>query len=211
MSIGSFSDFGDEVSEEQLMEAYLAGNNDALGILIKKILPRLGAIARKHFSNVEQADDALQEGLEIIIKKAKSFRGESKVFTWMHTVMSNLCIDIYRREAGKVGKNIYDEELLQILEDESADFTEKSISQIVVHEALAKLSEEHRQILTLVDLEGRSIEEVSAILDIAPGTVKSRCSRGRVELAKILINSRDKDGTKESLNSSNKRGVGGLR
>jgi RNA polymerase sigma-70 factor (ECF subfamily) len=181
----SSSEGDDTVTDEELMEAYLAGDADSIGILLKRLLPRLGAITRKHFSNAEQANDALQEGIEAIIKKAKSFRGESKVFTWMYTIVAHTCIDIYRREASRTRLNTSEDVLIDI-HDKSADFTERTDAHVIIHQALGKLAEDQRMAIVLVDLEGRSVGEAAEILGVAEGTIKSRCSRGRMELAQIL-------------------------
>jgi len=201
----SSSQGDDTVTDEELMEAYLAGDVDSIGILLKRLLPRLGAITRKHFSNAEQANDALQEGIEAIIKKAKSFRGESKVFTWMYTVVYNTCIDIYRREASRTRLNTSEDVLIDI-QDKSADFADRTVAQVVIHEALNRLAEEQRMAIVLVDLEGRSVGEAAQILGVAEGTIKSRCSRGRLELFQILKDSSHEYGTKnENLSSKGMR------
>lgn len=194
-------EFDDSVSDEELMQAYLAGNPDAIGVLLKRLLPRLGAITRKHFRNIEQANDALQEGIEAIIKKAKTFRGESKVFTWMYTIVANTCIDIYRREASRTRLNTSDE-FLNDVHDKSEDFEDRSDSYLVIHDALRSLSDDQRQAVILIDIEGHSVGEAAEILGVAEGTVKSRCSRGRLELAEILREKPQKFGTKVKDTSS---------
>jgi len=191
----------DSATDEELMEAYLAGDANSIGILLKRLLPRLGAITRKHFSSAEQANDALQEGIEAIIKKAKSFRGESKVFTWMYTIVAHTCIDIYRREASRTSLNTSDEVLIDI-HDKSADFTERADAHLIIHQALGRLVEEQRMAIMLVDLDGRSVSEAAQILGVAEGTIKSRCSRGRIELAQVLKDSSRDLGTKREVNSS---------
>ena len=194
-------EFEDSTTDEELMQAYLEGNDDAIGLLLKRLLPRLGAIARKHFSNAEQANDALQESIEAIIKKAQTFRGESKVFTWMYTIVAHTCIDIYRREASRTSLNTSDDILIDI-HDKSADFTERADAHLIIHQALGRLAEEQRMAIILVDLDGRSVSEAAQILGVAEGTIKSRCSRGRMELAQILKDPSRDLGTKREDNSS---------
>jgi RNA polymerase sigma-70 factor (ECF subfamily) len=67
-------------------------------------------------------------------------------------------------------------------------------TRLVVRDALARLPLEQRAALVLVDLEGHSVAEAALILDVAEGTVKSRCARGRARLAVLLGHLRDDDG-----------------
>ena len=176
----SFEDFTDE----ELMTEFQSGNVAALSFLLKRLLPKLAAISRKLSVNKNLADDALQEALTTVWKKAEQFQGESKVLTWMYVIIRNACIDILRKEQVRTKQNISDENLLEL--GDGSNFSEATGTQMVVRKAVFELSEELRDPVCLVFLSEYSVEETSAILGIPEGTVKSRCSRGKAQLAEKL-------------------------
>lgn len=176
----SFEDFTDE----ELMTEFQSGNVEALSFLLKRLLPKLAAVSRKLSVNKNLADDALQEALTTVWKKAEQFHGESKVLTWMYVIIRNACIDILRKEQVRTKQNISDEDLLEL--GDGSNFSEATVTQMVVRKAVFELSEELRDPVCLVFLSEYSVEETSAILGIPAGTVKSRCSRGKAQLAEKL-------------------------
>lgn len=178
------------MTDEELMAQFQSGDAKAMNFLLKRHLPKLGAIARKLSPNRELADDALQEALTTIFKKAEQFNGDSKVLTWIYVVIRNACIDIVRKEAVRTKQNITDEALLE--RGDGNDFAGSLVTQMVVRKAVFELPEELRDPVCLVFLSGYSVEETSGILGIPEGTVKSRCSRGKSLLAEKLSDLRIK-------------------
>jgi RNA polymerase sigma-70 factor, ECF subfamily len=181
----------EDMSDEELMREFQSGDGDALNYLLKRLLPKLAAISRKLSPNQNFADDALQEALATVWKKAEQFNGESKVVTWIYVIIRNACIDILRKEEVRTKQNISDEKLLE-LADES-NFADASVTQIVVRRAVFALPEELRDPVCLVFLSEYSVEETSKILGIPEGTVKSRCARGKAQLAEKLSELRPKN------------------
>ena len=175
----------ESMSDEELMAEFQDGDIDSLSFLIKRLLPQLGAFARKLSPNRELADDALQEALQTMFKKADSFRGDSKVLTWMYVIVRNASIDIDRKEKVRTKLNV-SEEVLYEQASGSSDFADVADSQIAIRAALMALPDELRDPMILVFLNELSVDEAAKILGIPPGTVKSRCSRAKGELAKIL-------------------------
>lgn len=172
-------------SNEELMAAFQGGDNEALSALLKSVLPQLGSITRRRFSNHQTADDVLQESLITIVKNAKSFRGESKVLTWMYTITNNACVDHIRREQTRSAQNVSDEPLAYIA-DKAQDFANNLDTELVVRDALHELPKDQYEALTATWIDGLSIEEASELLGVPPGTIKSRCDRGKKALAEKL-------------------------
>jgi len=83
----------------------------------------------------------------------------------------------------------------------SADFTEDSVNNIRIYDALAQLPNDQREALEKVDLEGYSVEDAAKVLGIPAGTVKSRCFRGRKTLAELLADLRPDAGEPNSGDS----------
>jgi len=175
----------DDYLDEELMELYQKGQAEALGHLINRLRPKMDQVARSKILDRELANDALQEARITIFKKAKTFRGESKVFTWIYPIVVNACIDQLRKEKTRSSRNVADDSL-ELISDSNSDFSDKKITEITVRAALSALSKDHREAVSLVWIEGYSMEEASDILAIPLGTVKSRCDRGRKAMAEIL-------------------------
>lgn len=175
----------DGCTDEELMMLYQKGQNEALGHLLNRLRPKMDQLARSKILDRELANDALQEASITIFKKAKTFRGESKVFTWIYQIVVNACIDQLRKEKSRSSKNVEDDSL-ELIGDSTSDFSDKKSTEITVREALKRLSKDHRESVSMVEIEGYTVEETSEILAIPIGTVKSRCARGRKALAEIL-------------------------
>jgi RNA polymerase sigma-70 factor (ECF subfamily) len=178
------------MTDEELMSEFQSGDADALNFLLKRLMPKLGAISRKLSPNPNFADDALQEALTTIWKKAIEFKGESKVITWIYVVIRNACIDVLRKEEVRTKQNISDEYLLE--QTDGKDHAEITSTELVVRKAVFSLPEDLRDPVCLVFLSEYSVQETSTILGIPEGTVKTRCSRGKAQLAEKLSELRTK-------------------
>ena len=175
----------DAYSDEELMEMYQEGDSEALGYLIKRLRPRMDQVARSKVLDRELANDALQEACITIFKTARSFRGDSKVFTWVYRLVTNACIDQLRKEKTRSSRNVEDDSL-ELIGDDESDFSDKKSTEIAIQNALTSISNDQREAVSLVWIEGYTVEEASEILAIPLGTVKSRCDRGKKALAEIL-------------------------
>lgn len=175
----------DAYSDEELMDLFQNGEIEALGHLIKRLRPKMDQVARSKILDRELANDALQEACITIFKTAKSFRGESKVFTWVYRIVTNACIDQLRKEKTRSSKNIEDDSL-EFIGDPESDFSDKKSTEIAIRAGLDSLSKDQREAVSLVWIEGYTVEETAELLSIPLGTVKSRCDRGKKALAEFL-------------------------
>lgn len=170
------------LTDEELMKLYQDGDMDALGALAILLLPKLAAIARGRFSDKNLADEALQEFWVKIIKKADSFKHDSKVLTWAYQIVNNTYLDLIRRESKR--SYLYDDiSNLDESEAKKISFTDQSTNEITIKSALLKIPKEQAEAVALVWLDGYSIEDSAKILGIPANTVKSRISRGKAALA----------------------------
>jgi RNA polymerase sigma factor (sigma-70 family) len=175
----------DSYSDEELMDMYQSGDSQALGHLIKRLRPKMEQVARSKILDREMAHDALQEACITIFKTAKSFRGESKVFTWIYRLVVNACIDQLRKERTRSSQNVEDD-ALEFVQDGEADFSESKTTEITIRRALASISKDQQEAVSMVWIQGYTVEETSELLGVPLGTVKSRCDRGKKALAEIL-------------------------
>lgn len=175
------------MDDAALLAAHIAGDPDAFNTLAERHRDRLWSVALRTTGDPEEAADALQDALISAYRRAGQFRGESAVTTWLHRIVVNASLDRLRRLRPTVPLPEYD-----IVTDGRDDIGQR-ITQITILNALAELPPDQRNAVLAVDLEGYSVEEAAAILDCPPGTVKSRCSRGRAKLAERLASLRNPD------------------
>ena len=169
--------------DRALLAAHVAGDSDAFAELVRRHRDRLWAVALRTTGDREDAADALQDALLSAYRHAGSYRGDAAVTTWLHRIVVNACLDALRRRAVRPAVPLSDEDARLA---DPVDTLGQRETALVVAEALAALPAEQRAAIVLVDLQDFSVEEAAQILDCAPGTVKSRCSRGRARLAVAL-------------------------
>jgi RNA polymerase sigma-70 factor (ECF subfamily) len=170
-----------DASDAELLSAHVAGDPDAFGELVRRHRDRLWAVALRTLGDREEAADALQDALVSAYRRADTFRGDAAVTTWLHRIVVNACLDRIRRAKARPTVPLPDREPASG-RDEHA-----SVEAVLdVRAALARLPESQRAALVLVDMHGLSVAEAAAVLEVAEGTVKSRCSRGRSTLATLL-------------------------
>ncbi len=171
-------------SDADLIAAHTSGDPDAFAELFRRHRDRLWAVALRTMRDQEDAADALQDAMISAFRNAASFRAESQVTTWLHRIVVNACLDRIRRRQARPTVPLPDAGPAEPAA--ARDAIAEQDTRMAVQDALAELPEEQRAAIVLVDVEGRSVTEVAAMLGVAEGTVKSRCARGRVRLAKLL-------------------------
>jgi RNA polymerase sigma-70 factor, ECF subfamily len=129
------------------------------------------------------ADDLVQEAMIKALTRLKTLQDEGALKAWVFRIMTNCYRDWARRLRDTVDVEEMD---IPCLDRVDAD-TERSRAVVEVRRAMVRLSEDHRQVISLVDIEGFSYAEVSEILSVPIGTVMSRLSRARGQLRKLLL------------------------
>jgi RNA polymerase sigma-70 factor, ECF subfamily len=173
-----------ERADADLLRAHAAGDPDAFAELVRRHQQRMWAIALRTVRDPDEAADALQDALISAYRAAGSFRAESAVTTWLHRIVVNACLDRLRRRQVRATVPLPEEGPGEPAE--TRDRLAERDTAMAVEAALGELPTEQRLALVLVDIEGYSVAEAAALLGVAEGTVKSRCSRGRARLAILL-------------------------
>jgi RNA polymerase sigma-70 factor (ECF subfamily) len=144
-------------------------------------LPRLRRYARAMVGERAAADDLVQDTLEKAWSRISQWRAGSDLRAWLFSIMHNLRVDQLRRPA--LSTSSMEEDYV----DPPTRATQTDRLEVQnLESALARLSEEQREVLLLVALEEMSYQEVASMLGIPTGTVMSRLSRGRERLRLIL-------------------------
>src|ERR1700746_2243058 len=156
---------------------------DDFGRLLEAEIPRLRRYARALTRNLTSADDLVQNALVRAVTKQHLWQPETNLRAWLFTILHNQNVNDIRRSIREETK-IPAEEVtppLTVACDPTSALQIRDLER-----ALATLAAEQRQVILLVGLEGMSYEEVATILNIPIGTVRSRLSRGRETLRRLM-------------------------
>ena len=181
------------MDDKQLVQQAAAGDTAAFETLVERYQQQVYHLALRMVNNEADAQDLAQEAFIRAWRSLGSFQFTSQFSTWLYRLTSNICIDFLRVQKRR---KVVSLTMLRDDEDSQWDLPDDDPlpeQQMIVreeHEALerafAALDPEFRQILTLRIINGCSYQEISQILDIAEGTVKSRISRAREQLRKKM-------------------------
>ena len=189
---GGAKEAGDD---RALVRAAQRGDGEAFRRLVERYQRRVVQLALGMTKDPDEAMDIAQETFVRVHRYLPSFKGDSSFFTWTYRIAMNLCLDAQRRRgrSGRVELEEGDEaEIEAAMEPPSAALAgpqRQALNSELrgrIEEALAGLSEKHRAILLLREVEGLSYEELSKVLGIRKGTVMSRLFHARLNMQKKL-------------------------
>ena len=177
--------------DSTLVERCLRGDSAAWEDLVRQHSRRVYGLCYRFTGRDSEAQDLTQDVFLRVFRSLGSFRStEGSFTTWLARLTRNLLIDHYRRTRNERITDSIEEQLPRV---EETRMTTRSDSAVAGREAsellqgaLAKLSPELRETIILRDLQDMEYREISQILGIPEGTVKSRLNRGRAELARLL-------------------------
>ena len=182
----------DGPDDRALLAAHITGDPEAFGTLFARHRDRLWAVALRTTGDPEEAADALQDAMVAAFRRAASYRGDAAVTTWLHRVVVNACLDLLRRRRVRLAEPLPDDlderadrgavvtSTLDGGTEDPVDRVEAAERRDAVLAALDTLPAEQRAALVLVDMEGYTVEETAAILECAPGTVKTKWNGQRI-------------------------------
>jgi RNA polymerase sigma-70 factor (ECF subfamily) len=173
----------------QLIDLTLGGDSSAFGRLVGKYQDRLYAAMVHVTASRTDAEDVVQDAFVRAYVKLDTFQRTSGFYTWLYRIAFNLAISRKRRHkphaSVEQSREIAGNEPISPVESVSTEL-ERAEEAKQVREAMSKLSEEHRAILVLREMEGCDYESIAEILDLPVGTVRSRIHRARAQLKTIL-------------------------
>jgi RNA polymerase sigma-70 factor, ECF subfamily len=174
-------------ADEELVSRYLDGDEQAFAALVKRHEDRVFNVCLRIVGNREDALDASQDAFLSMLRKLSQFRGEAAFTTWLHRVVVNACYDNLRKRKRQPMLRLASEEGVAVEAGPQVPDPADEVSDgLDVAAALGRVPEEFRVALVLAEIEDLPYEEISRILDVPVGTVKSRVHRGRVALARAL-------------------------
>ena len=181
------------MTEKELVCAAARGDEAAFAELVQMYQNKAFHLALRMCGNEEDASDVAQDAFLAAWKGLPSFRGEAGFSTWLYRLVSNAAIDHLRRTKHQRGNVSLDDEELNLDAPDTAPGPQESAEgaelQQVLREGLNALGDDHRLVLVMREVQGLTYEEIAHSLSIDLGTVKSRISRARTALRKILLKS----------------------
>lgn len=139
--------------------------------------------------STEEAEDVVQDAFVRAFLKLDTFQNHSQFFTWLYRIAFNSALSRMRKRRGMTSID----QAREAIGQEPVDDTEAPDSQMLrdeqiasVRVALLKLSDDHRTILVLREMEEHAYEQIAEVLQISIGTVRSRLSRARAQLRLTL-------------------------
>jgi len=175
--------------DSQLIAETLAGHPAAYGQLVRKYQDRMYHSLVHALGNADDAQDVVQDAFVQAFLKLETFLGSSSFYTWLYRIAFNVAATHRRRRRPTASV----EQLRDATGQEPVDPQESPTERLQrdercrqVQAAIAQLSDEHRRVLVLRDIDGQSYEEIAEILDMPLGTVRSRLHRARLQLRDCL-------------------------
>jgi RNA polymerase sigma-70 factor (ECF subfamily) len=177
--------------EEALVRQAQGGHTRAFETLIATHIPQVRRFARAFAHTDTEADDLAQEALVKVYRSIGSFRFQSSFTTWLFAVVRNTFLDV-RKSRAQAERDAEEPLGPRHL---GAGASETAEAALLQHErrarlwtAIEQIPAEFRVVLVLFDIEGLSYEEIAAVEHAPLGTVKSRLSRGREHLRRLVLN-----------------------
>jgi RNA polymerase sigma-70 factor (ECF subfamily) len=181
------------VQIEQVIKECLEGNAGAWEMLVNTYSKRVFNLAYQFAGSYQEAEDLTQEIFLKLSNSLSKYDFEKNFTAWLVTLSKNYLIDEYRRTKWeKKNRDEFDDHLISAaLSDGPEASLIKEENRKMIWKGLNLLSSHIRMAIILRDIQGKGYEEIAEILNLPLGTVKSRVSRGRLQLAKILQNRKE--------------------
>ena len=181
MSVGlSIVDRPPPANDAELVAACIAGDPQAQRTLFRREYARVNATVFRVLGNARDADDLVQETFIAVFRGLASFRGESKLSTWIDRIAVRV---VFQHISGK--RTTVPLDLIGEVEDGAAAADDKAHARDGLRRlygALGQLSPEQRTAFALFAIDGRSIAEIAALTGVTQVTAKLRIWRGRREI-----------------------------
>src|SRR6266850_26292 len=181
----------DAPEDQQLVRRAQGGDLEAYDELIKRYQERIYATIYHMTSNHEDANDLAQDAFIKAFQALKSFKGGSSFYTWLYRIAVNKTINFLKQRKNRLHMSLNDldfnaennPDLVALISDKTPrrDAGLKELSE-KLNEALLKLSEQHRLVMVLHDVQGQSHEQIAEVMDCNIGTVRSRLFYARQQM-----------------------------
>jgi RNA polymerase sigma-70 factor (ECF subfamily) len=181
-------------SDEDLMEHFQTGDENAFVILVSRFKDRLHNFLYRYTHNHEDCEDLVQETFLRVYRSKQSYQRIAKLSTWIYTIALNLAKSLYKKKQRMQTVSIHEDE--SDPDDQAMQFEDSGIlpdkqlhEKMCMNElekALTKLNEDFREVVVMRDIQQLAYDEIEELTGLPMGTVKSRINRGRAQLQDLL-------------------------
>jgi RNA polymerase sigma-70 factor (ECF subfamily) len=181
--------------DEALVRRAQTGDTSAFDILVERYKERLYATVYHMTANHEDANDLVQETFIKAYKSLRSFRGQSSFYTWVYRIAVNRTINFIKRRKNRnqfslddVDSSIQNDPDLVEMMSHVTPRREAGLTELheKLNEAVQKLSEPHRAVVTMHDVQGMTHADIAQVMKCSEGTVRSRLFYARQQLQALL-------------------------
>ena len=179
-----------KLSDEKLILRFQEGDINAYNELVKRYKDRLLNFVFRYFNNREQAEDVVQDTLIKLYTHASYYKNIAKFSTWIFTIAKNNALTELRKNKRKQTDSLWTDDG-KVIDINSNDQTldrrvQNEIAVDQLNKFLDEIPENFRMAVVLRDFQELSYDEISKILEIPIGTIKSRINRGRIQLSEKM-------------------------
>jgi RNA polymerase sigma-70 factor (ECF subfamily) len=186
-----------DADDHVLVAACRAGDRRAFQLLFERYERKVYAVAYGFLRNPEDALDVVQEAFIKVYRYLPNFEGQSSFYTWLYRIAANLCIDHMRR-SGRKRDVEFDDKLRHDNEESGGEFVavsalgepEGSVNNkeilSAVSSSLEHLSDKHRAVIVMRELQGMSYADMAKAMGCSKGTIMSRLFHARRNMQKLL-------------------------
>ncbi len=175
-------------SDEQLMFLFQGGNENAYIELVNRYKDKLINFIFNYLGDIESSEDVVQETMIKLYQKKHYYKEIAKFSTWLYTIAKNLAnTELRKRKQRKttlLSQFSKDDKMYDLPSDDNevGQEIQTEIVNKIIKDAVDQLSEKFKTVITLRDIQQLSYEDISEIIDVPIGTVKSRINRARLQL-----------------------------
>lgn len=170
-----------------LLEQCRRGDGLAWETLVRTYQSSVIAVTRHYLRDLEEARDTAQDVFVRLYENLDSFSGGDTFKPWLLRMARNASIDRLRRiKARPPAHDVPVDDARLSSRDDPEESAGRAARESLLRRAMARLGEQHREVVLLKEVQGLTLEEVAELLGLPLGTVKSRSSRARIELAQII-------------------------
>ena len=179
-----------KLSDEKLIALFQSGDINAYNELVERYKERLFNFVLRYFNNKEQAEDVVQDTLIKLYTHASYYKNVAKFSTWIFTIAKNNALTELRKNKRKRTESLWTEDGNPLdINSKEQSLNQKTHNEFAINQLnrfLDEIPENFRMAVVLRDFQELSYDEISKILEIPIGTIKSRINRGRIQLAEKM-------------------------
>jgi RNA polymerase sigma-70 factor (ECF subfamily) len=176
--------------DEYYIQQTLNGNVNDYAFLVEKYKHMVFTLTIRIVKNREEAEEVSQDVFVKAYKNLNNFKGESKFSTWIYKIAYYASLDLLKRNKRQISS-----ENIDVIKERDLGNTDDSLKHLydkerkqIINDALLKLSEDERVIITLYYFEELPIKEISKVVDLSEDNIKIKLFRSRKKLAELLKN-----------------------